>query len=684
MVLNKLLLDCLGLEAVGGDNDNIVKDRIDNADSDNVKQKNLFYHLLKVYRELNRDIVWPVLPSLGDGRKLDLYRLFSLVKGRGGYAAVSRKGSWGFVTRELGFHLRALASVKLAYGKYLNDFEAWLKTTFEDNSFRNWNHGYSWGFKPLPLEIEKELRGLLCTDLKEKDDEHDIEEKDDELDLEEKDDELDLEEKDNELDPKEKDDELDPKEKDDELDLKEKDDELDLKEKDGEVDLKEKGGEVEIKEEEDKLVELNLKKIRKCIDSVNHKNETNVLDTKNQDNICEDVQNVHADDEVKLCMGDKDNQATLDKEDVEKEFNNRKRKREALSGILNWMKHIAKCPLVPVTPPIPKPLKWKEYKGEDCFFQLLRAREVLLLKQCVEPNSGPNSSQNQKMHPSMYEDEVARGHHSTARLRCSGRQPTSFKSRLCSCCNSRSADGNRLKNSVNTEAKKCPLKKTSKVDSLTAKVMAKKSGDKVCIKEKVYIGPRHQAEVPEWTGVISESDSKWSGTLVWPLPEHDSKPATETDLSRRERKDKCSCKIPGSVQCHRFHIAENRLKLRLELGPLFYHWGFDHMGEEVSLRWTTVEERRFKYLLRSHAPIWNSTSIYFPRKRRKDLVSYYFNEFVIQLRTYQNRVTPNSVGSDNDEAEFGSFGHGFRMETLGAREVLPECSENKQCTDFEY
>ncbi|OIW19823.1 hypothetical protein TanjilG_24536 [Lupinus angustifolius] len=571
-----------------------------------------------MYRELNRDIVWPVLPLLVDGRMLDLYRLFSLVKERGGHAAVSRKESWGFVTKELGFDLRVLASVKVAYGKYLNDFEAWLKTNFEDKVFRNGIHGYSWGFKPLPLEIENELRGLLCPDLKEKDDEHD------------------LEEKYNEIGPKEKD------------------------------------GELEIKEEEDKLVELKLKKIRKCIDSVNHKNETNLLDTKNQNNICEDVQNVHADDKEKLCIGDKDDRATLDKEDIEKEYNNRKRKREALSGMLNWMKHIAKCPLVPVTPPIPKPLKWKEYKGQDFLFQLLRAREVLLLKQCVEPNGGPTSFKNQKMHPSMYEDEVAGGHHSTARLRCSGRQPTTFKSRLCSCCNSHSADG------------KCPPKKTAKVDLLTAKIMAKKSGDKVWTKEKVSIGPHHQAEVPEWTGVISESDSKWLGTPVWPLPEHDSKPDTETNLIGRERKDKCSCKIPGSVQCHRFHIAENRLKLRLELGPLFYHWGFDSMGEEVSLQWTSVEERRFKDLLRSHAPIWNNTSIYFPRKRRRDLVSYYFNEFVIQLRTYQNRVTPNNVDSDNDEAEFGSFGHGFRMDALGVQQVLPECSENKQCTDFEY
>ncbi|KAE9597772.1 hypothetical protein Lal_00041437 [Lupinus albus] len=650
MISNRSSLDCLGLEADGKNNDNLVKDHVGNAESDNVKQKNLFYQLIKVYQEVNSPggIVRPLPVLLGDGQLLDLYKLFSLVKERGGYAAVSRKGSWSFVTKELGLDLQVLASVKLAYDKYLNDFEAWVKKTFEEKIIRNRNHGYGWSFKPFPLEIEKELSALLCLDLKEKDDELDIKEKDDELDIKEKDDELDI------------------KEKDDELDIKEKDDELDIKEGDNELELK-------------------SKKNRRFIDLlVNHKNETKLLDTNNQNNICEDVQNVHVVGVEKLCSGDKYDLATLHKEDVEKEYNNRKRKRVSLSGMLNWMKHIAKHPLVPVTPPLPKPSKWKGYKGDDFFSLLLRAREVLLLKQCVEPNGGPTSLQNQKMHPSMYEDEVARDHHSTARLKCSGRQATSVKSRLCSCCNSRSADENRLTSSVNKEAEKCPPKKIAKVDLLTAKIMAKKSGDKVFEKGNVSIGPRYQAEVPEWTGVVSESDSKWDGTQVWPPPEQDSEAATKTDLIGREREYKCSCEVIGSVQCHRFHIAENRMKLKLELGPLFYHWGFDRMGEEVSLQWTTVEEKKFKELLRLHAPIWNNTSIYFPKKKRRNLVNYYFNDFVIQLRSYQNRVTPNSVDSDDDEAEFGSFGHGFGMETLMVDDVLPECSMNKQCTDFEY
>ncbi|KAK7251347.1 hypothetical protein RIF29_34453 [Crotalaria pallida] len=634
MVSNGSLLDCLGLEAVGENNDNdscLTKENHVNADDDNVKKRNLFYELLKIYRELNCSRGGSDRPArvfLGDGQSVDLYELFSLVKDGGGYAAVSVKGLWGYVTEELCLDLHVLASVKLVYHKHLKDFEAWLKRTFEDKIFRHGNYGRGWGFKTLELEIEKELRGLLCPNINENDDD---------------------------------------------------------------------------------LVELEPKKIGKCIDSANLKNETYLLDTKTENNVCEDVQSDHADDDDKLHTGVKDDLATLDKEVADlatldkevadlatmnrevvdlatlgkemsdKEFNYRKRKREALSGMLNWMKHSAKHPLVPVTPPLPKPSKWKECKGQDLFFQVLRARVVLSKRRCVEPNGGSASFQNQKMHPSMYEEEVARGHHSTARLRCSGRQPTSVKSRLCSCCNSRSANGNRLTSSVNMEAEKSPVEeKAAKVELLTPKKVEGKFAHR-----KVSIGPHHQAEVPKWTGVVLECDSKWPGTQVWPL-EQDSKPEAETDLIGRERELKCSCKIPGSVECNRFHIAENRMELKRELGPLFYHWGFDRMGEEVSLQWTAEEERRFKDLMRSDAPIWTNASRYFPRKRRRNLVNYYFNNFVTQRRIYQNRVTPSSIDSDNDEVEFGSFGYGFGMEALKVHEVLPECSENKQCTDFEY
>jgi len=143
------------------------------------------------------------------------------------------------------------------------------------------------------------------------------------------------------------------------------------------------------------------------------------------------------------------------------------------------------------------------------------------------------------MHPAMYEDPVVK-------LRCSKRR-RSAKPR-CLCCISL-------------------------------------SGDVVFEKEesKPSVGHRFQVELPECTGVVYESDSKCLGTQVWPVND-DAKPTTETDLVGRERRGEGSCNVQGSVDCVRCHIDANRRKLKLELGSAFYHWGFDKMGEEVSLQ----------------------------------------------------------------------------------------------------
>ena len=261
-------LDCHEVEtfdACNGNDCGRVKDHADNADHDKVKS--LFYKVFPVYLKENcsRGIGRPVPVLLGDGQLVDLYKLFSLVKEIGGYALVSKKGLWGYVTEELGLNHKVLASVKLVYDKYLNNFEEWLRKTFEEKNFRNGNHGCDRGFKSLSLELEKELRGLLCLNLKEKDDE---------------------------------------------------------------------------------LVELESNRIRKYIDLANHKGERNLLGTKNQ-NTCEDVQNAHGDDDEKVCNDFENDLDTSNTGVANREFNSRKRKRELLSGMLNWMKHIAKHPLDP-------------------------------------------------------------------------------------------------------------------------------------------------------------------------------------------------------------------------------------------------------------------------------------------------------------------------------------------------
>ncbi|GAU19420.1 hypothetical protein TSUD_76640 [Trifolium subterraneum] len=434
-----------------GNGDCLIEDLVDSPDHDSAKQKSLFSQQFSVYLEENcsRDNMRPVPVILGDGQLLDLYQLFSLVKEKGGYDAVSRNGLWYSVITELGLDLHVLASVKLIYDKYLRDFEGWLSKT---------------------------------------------------------------------------------------------------------------------------------KRV-----AVNQTSDGSLLGTENL--IINKLPNFHMNVE-----------------------------------------------------PLPN---------------------FLAVRKNAEPNSG-SSSQKVTMHPVMYEDSV--DHQGTMELRRSKRRHISSNCRCTSCnSNSCSANGNKLHCSVNMAAKPdATEKKKSAAKSKSAKKKTSEPSSNEFPVKHVSIGPRFQAEVPQWTGEISESDSKWLGTQVWSVKD-DSELATKIDLVGRGRRGKCSCDIQGSVDYVRFLIAENRMKLKLELGSAFYQLGFDKMGEEVSLQWTADEEKIFKDAMSSNTPsqkksFWDNPSKYLIEKTRKDVVSYYFNAYIIKLRSYQNRVTPENVDSDNDEIEFGSFG----------------------------
>ncbi|CAL5214855.1 unnamed protein product [Lathyrus oleraceus] len=515
-----------------GNSSCLVEDRVDSTDHDKTKQKSLFCQFFPVYlkESCSRGNVRHLPVMLGDGQLLDLYQLFSLVKKNGGYDVVSRKGLWDSVIVELGLNLHVLASVKLIYDRYLNDFEGWLSKS-------------------------------------------------------------------------------------------------------------------------------------------NPKIDGN-------------------DDEEKFCNTDD----VLRVEISAEKFHSSKRKRESLSEMITWMRDIAKHPFDPAAQPLPEPSKWKGCKGGQNFFvQMLKARDVLLVRKHSKPNSG-SSSQKVKMHPAMYEDPVALGHQGTKKLRCSERIPIALKSR-CSCCNSYPGNGNN-----------CPLEKTASKPGVTGKKKSTAKPD-VAGKKKskpswddlhetlVSIGHRFQVEVPEWTGVASESDSKWLGTQVWPVKDDDLKATTESDLAGRGRRGKCSCNVQGSVDCVRFHIAENRMKLKHELGYVFYQCGFDRTGEGVSLQWTAEEEKKFKDFMMLNIPsekkafwinFWKNTFDDFQLKTRKDMLNYYFNVYLIQQRSYQNRVTPTDVDSDDDGDEFGSFCDGFGRKAIKHPSMeFMECSENTQCFDFE-
>lgn len=295
------------------------------------------------------------------------------------------------------------------------------------------------------------------------------------------------------------------------------------------------------------------------------------------------------------------------------------------------------------------------------------------------------------MHPSMYEDYV--GSRDQSKLRCSQRLLRQhMRSRSSSCSEASTATDDSDKNLsplvswMENDSDKQVLKN---LNSLTAEtVVGLFSKDQ--IKKRVRVGPRFQARVPEWMGMACNSgDSKWLGTQIWPLKPKELYSLTEEHLIGKGRPDFCNCKLAGSIECIRFHVAEKRFQLKRELGSTFYKWRFDHMGEEVSLSWTDEEERRFKAIVYRNPPsldksFWEEAYRSFYYKSRRSLVNYYFDVFLLRRRSYQNRVTPNQIDSDDEESEFGSVSSGFGHDAVvvnGLKSIM--CSQNKQCMDLD-
>jgi len=130
-------------------------------------------------------------------------------------------------------------------------------------------------------------------------------------------------------------------------------------------------------------------------------------------------------------------------------------------------------------------------------------------------------------------------------------------------------------------------------------------------------------------------------------------------------KTDCCCLDEGSIRCVRQHVMEARVELRSSLGhERFVELGFCDMGEDVALGWTDEEEQLFHEVVVSNPAslgknFWDDFPEAFPSRSSKELVSYYFNVFMLCKRAEQNRYDPSNVDSDNDEwqvSDHGEFG----------------------------
>ncbi|XP_052210757.1 AT-rich interactive domain-containing protein 2-like [Diospyros lotus] len=436
--------------------------------------------------------------------------------------------------------------------------------------------------------------------------------------------------------------------------------------------------EQDVKKKDGELVGLEWQKHGKYND-VNIDNRVMLLlSTRDTNEAHFDAEKMATDDDGKLSVSC-ENEVNVPQVVVASESStSEKRKREPppVFGWLRWVKEVANHPDDPALGRIPECSKWSSSSKEEVWVQALLAREALLKRHDDSSVQEPLSKKRLKMHPMMYEDRNVINHQHAERLRCSERLPSLAKHRSCPCCNTCSTSENKVATAHKEE-----------VESSLEQVSVKRTNDQ-SLRNHVSVGCLFQAEVPEWTGVVSESDPKWLGTRMW-SPENGKHNSLNALTSVGQgRQASCSCQFPGSVKCVRIHITERRMELKLELGGLFNQWGFDSMGEEVSLSWTLQEEERFRDMIRTTPPsldksFWNRVLKFFPTKSREKLLSYYFNVFIIQRRAYQNRVTPAEIDSDDDERESGCVGgsYGSNALVIPGPEVLT-CAENKQCTDL--
>ncbi|OWM88193.1 AT-rich interactive domain-containing protein 1 [Punica granatum] len=363
----------------------------------------------------------------------------------------------------------------------------------------------------------------------------------------------------------------------------------------------------------------------------------------------------------------------LDPEVYRKEVR-RPRKRDPFCRMLDWLNGVAKDPCHPAVGSLPERSKWKSQGSEELWKQVLLAREAISIKRHDDVASEPPNWQKiQKMHPVMYEVHYGSSYKFRDRSRGKARSSSGKGLSPGQACSDSFSSGTQ------SNLEKSPDPHMARTEdhgdgNITSDYSTADSFFCMRAQQKVPVGPQFQAKVPEWDEVTSESDSKWSGTRIWPLEKTEHRSLIERDPIGKGRQDSCGCQIQGSAECIRFHIAEKRMKLKLELGSAFFRLKLDKMGEEVELSWTEEEQNRFAVIVKSNPQsqykcFWDHMFKAFRNKSREELVSYYFNVFLLKRRAYQNRFTRDSIDSDDDESETN-----FAAKRVDKQEIKPSSS----------
>lgn len=98
---------------------------------------------------------------IGEGKMVDLFKLFVLVREGGGFDLVFRKGLWDLVVGRLGLDCLVFLFLRLVYFKYLDWMEKWV---VEKLRIVNWDDGDSKKkgcYGGLLYELGDGFKGLL-------------------------------------------------------------------------------------------------------------------------------------------------------------------------------------------------------------------------------------------------------------------------------------------------------------------------------------------------------------------------------------------------------------------------------------------------------------------------------------------------------------------------------------------
>ncbi|KAF8117588.1 hypothetical protein N665_0009s0108 [Sinapis alba] len=206
-------------------------------------------------------------------------------------------------------------------------------------------------------------------------------------------------------------------------------------------------------------------------------------------------------------------------------------------------------------------------------------------------------------------------------------------------------------------------------------------------RKQVPVGSNHQADIPEFEVLVQTNDDlerKMMGKCIIPMPDSDLCGAGE---GRKE----CLCPDKDTVRCVRRHIMEARESLIEAIGyERFMELGLCEMGDEVISLWSEDEEDLFHKVVYSNPvslgrDFWKQLKETFPSRNMKELVSYYFNVFILRRRATQNRLKTLDVDSDDDEwqVEYDVFCKGKSSEHVDNDEEEEEEETNSSDDDDE-